>query len=76
VTEHALPVGDAHELIHLGGETAVVIPLQEYQQMRKTADAARAGRFRSNDPEDFLAISGLTDEEKDLLRRKYGLAQA
>lgn len=74
MTEQALPAGDDHEVIHLGGEAAVVVPLEEYRQMRKTADAARAGRFRSNDPEDFLAISGLTDEEKDLLRRKHGLA--
>lgn len=41
--------------------------------MRKTEAAARAGRFRSNDPEDFLAISGLSEDEKDFLRRKHGL---
>jgi hypothetical protein len=31
---------DGHELIHLGGQTAVVVPLTEYRAMKALADRA------------------------------------
>ena len=50
--------GDQYDLIHLGGETAVVVPLDEYQRLRalerrasaEDLDAAEADaiRFSSN----------------------------
>jgi hypothetical protein len=30
-----LPAGDGHEVIHLGGEAAVVVPLEEYRRLRE-----------------------------------------
>ena len=38
---------------------------------RKSLAAAKAGRFRSDDPEDVMAVMGLTEDEKNLLRRKH-----
>ena len=32
-----LPAEDSHEVIHLGGEAAVVVPLEEYHRLRQDA---------------------------------------
>jgi hypothetical protein len=47
VTE--LPADDSHEVIHLGDEAAVVVPLAEYRQLRRDAlfgYMVRAGDLR------------------------------
>jgi hypothetical protein len=36
-----LPAGDPHEVIHLGDEAAVVVPLAEYGQLRHDARRTR-----------------------------------
>jgi hypothetical protein len=60
VTEYALPTGDTHEVIHLGGHAAVIVPLDEYHQLRLAHDWRYSpGRVRTN-AEEFLAISGLS----------------
>jgi PHD/YefM family antitoxin component YafN of YafNO toxin-antitoxin module len=35
-----LPADDLHEVIHLGDEAAVVVPLGEYRQLRREAQRA------------------------------------
>lgn len=37
-----LPEEDPHEVIHLGGQTAVVLPLAEYQRLRALERQAAA----------------------------------
>jgi hypothetical protein len=34
--------GDAHDVIHLGGETAVVVPMHEYQMLAALRERASA----------------------------------
>ena len=34
--------GDGHDLIHLGGETAVVVPLHEYRMLETLRERASA----------------------------------
>jgi hypothetical protein len=74
VTSQALPDGDDHQVIRLGDETAVVVPLEEYRLLRLTHDWHHGqGRVRTS-PQEFLAISGLSDEDQRLLSDRYGLA--
>jgi hypothetical protein len=50
------------------------LPLEEYRLLRLTHDWHHShGRVRTS-PHDFLAVSGLSDEDQRLLRDRYGLA--
>lgn len=73
MTEQALPPGDGHEVVHRAGHLAVVVPLEEYRGLRLTHDWHHSPDAVRTTPEDFLALSGLTGEEQQLLRERYGL---
>jgi hypothetical protein len=36
---------DQHDVIHLGGETTVVVPMEEYRRLRAPAPAGRTMNF-------------------------------
>lgn len=36
-----LPVDDHHEVVHLGDQTAVIVPLEEYRHLKEAAEVAR-----------------------------------
>jgi hypothetical protein len=66
--EHA----DEHDLIHLGGETAVVVPLEEYRQLAALRDGAseedrRLAAIVAAHLADKAAgrVTGVTDDELD-----------
>jgi hypothetical protein len=67
-----LPAEEPYEVIHLGGQAAVIVPLEEYRQLRKAAAAAKAGRHRMSLRE-FVDWDLHTDEEKARLRDIAGL---
>ncbi|MBO3753112.1 hypothetical protein J5X84_44345 [Streptosporangiaceae bacterium NEAU-GS5] len=74
MTEHALPPDDDHEVVERGGQPAIVVPLEEYQALKLTHDWHHSlDRVRTS-PEDFLAVSGLTEQELQVLRDRYGLS--
>ncbi|MFI6318774.1 hypothetical protein ACIBG8_14700 [Nonomuraea sp. NPDC050556] len=73
MTEQALPPGDDHEVVRRGGHLAVVVPLEEYRALKLTHDWHHAPDAVRTTPEEFLAVSGLTDQEQQLLRERYGL---
>jgi hypothetical protein len=76
-----LPSDDVHEVIHLGGETAVVVPLNEYRRLRQ--DALRAQLIERADEEEAAAVAAfhvqqaagsvVTVPQADV-RRRFGLA--
>lgn len=79
--ESPLPAGDDHEVIHLGGQAAVIVPLEEYRYMRAaTRKAERAQRHREAlarkeagdtvrmTADEFIEASGLDDAGKQRLR--------
>ncbi|MFI6485061.1 hypothetical protein ACIBH1_44610 [Nonomuraea sp. NPDC050663] len=79
MSEHALdnepfPDADQHDVIHLGGQAAVVVPLEEFQRMRRAALHARfllareRGQTERMNVEDFIERTGLPDAIKDELR--------
>jgi hypothetical protein len=74
-------MGDGHEVIRLGNETAVIVPLEEYRRMReallKTEHAQRykealarreAGDTIRMSAEEFIETSGLDEAGKERLR--------
>ncbi|MCP2336880.1 hypothetical protein [Actinomadura rupiterrae] len=71
MAERMLPEGDEHQVIHLGGESAVIVPLDEYKHLRKQKEWRESeGRVRTS-PEEFLMLSGLSEEDRRQLREKY-----
>jgi hypothetical protein len=50
-----LPVDDHHEVIHLGDQTAVIVPLEEYRQLKDAAEVARVETEFAIGAADFLA---------------------
>ena len=75
-----LPVGDGHQVIHLGGEAAVVVPLEEYRRLR---DLERlAGLLELVDLEDAAVLADYRRRKgagavelvtHDEVRRRFGL---
>jgi hypothetical protein len=73
VTEHALPPGDNHEIVQRGDDLAVVVPMEEYQKLRVTYAWHNSPGRVATTPETFLAVSGLSESEQQVLRERYGL---
>jgi PHD/YefM family antitoxin component YafN of YafNO toxin-antitoxin module len=76
-----LPADDPHEVIHLGDEAAVVVPLEEYRQLRH--DALRAGLIEQTDAEEAAALAEYREQQaagtlvtvpQAEVRRRFGLA--
>jgi len=67
-----LSVEDSHQVIELGGQAAVIVPLKEYRELRKVAAAAKAGRIRMS-LEDFVNWDIHHEAEKAHLRDIAGL---
>ncbi|NVI86072.1 hypothetical protein [Actinomadura sp. BRA 177] len=67
------PLGE-HDLIHLGGEMAVVVPVEEFQNLRRAAMHARflrakaAGETERMTVEEFIERTGLPEHIKQELR--------
>jgi hypothetical protein len=63
-----------HDLIHLGGQTAVVVPVEEFQQLRHAALHARflqakaTGETERFTVEEFIERTGLPEAVKQELR--------
>jgi PHD/YefM family antitoxin component YafN of YafNO toxin-antitoxin module len=77
-----LASGDAHEVIHLGGETAVVVPLAEYRRLRH--DAHRAQLIELSDEEEAAGVAAFRAQQaagpivtvpQAEVRRRFGLAE-
>jgi hypothetical protein len=47
--------GDDHDVIHLGGETAVVVPLQEYRMLAALRERATAEEIEEAEIEAAIA---------------------
>jgi len=47
--------GDGHDLIHLGGETAVVVPLHEYRMLETLREHASAEEIEEAEIEAAIA---------------------
>jgi len=47
--------GDGHDLIHLGGETAVVVPLDEYRMLETLRERASAEEIEEAEIEAAIA---------------------
>jgi PHD/YefM family antitoxin component YafN of YafNO toxin-antitoxin module len=76
-----LPANDPHEVIHLGDEAAVVVPLDEYRQLRH--DAQRARLIEQADAEEAVALAEYREQQaagtvttvpQAEVRRRFGLA--
>jgi PHD/YefM family antitoxin component YafN of YafNO toxin-antitoxin module len=76
-----LPAGDPHEVIHLGDEAAVVVPLAEYRQLRD--DARRSRLIEQADVEEAAALAEYRAQQavgpvktvpQAEVRRRFGLA--
>ncbi|MBO3751907.1 hypothetical protein J5X84_38055 [Streptosporangiaceae bacterium NEAU-GS5] len=52
---------------------AVVVPLEECRALKLTHDWHHSPDRVRTSPEDFLAVSGLTEQEQQVLRERYGL---
>src|ERR1700721_1205764 len=52
--------GGSHDVIHLGGETAVVVPLDEYRMLAALRDRASADEIE--EAEIDAAIAGLAED--------------
>jgi hypothetical protein len=79
-TMSELPVGDGHEVIHLGGEAAVVVPLEEYRRLRELERLA--GLLEVADLEDAAVLADYCQRKgagavglvaHDEVRRRFGL---
>jgi hypothetical protein len=75
-----LPVGDGHQVIRLGDETAVVVPLVEYRRLRELE--RRAGLVEQADAEEAEALAEYRAQQdtgtatrvpQDEVRRRFGL---
>ncbi|GGV31540.1 hypothetical protein GCM10010182_63830 [Actinomadura cremea] len=68
------PAAADHDLIRLGGETAVVVPLEEFENLRRAAmhtrflKAKAAGRTERMTVEEFIERTGLPEHVKQELR--------
>ena len=76
-----LPIGDEHQVIRLGGEAAVVVPLEEYRQLREAERRARLVEQADADEAEALAeyraqqaAGTVTAVPQDEVRRRFGLA--
>jgi len=76
-----LPASDPHEVIHLGDEAAVVVPLAEYRQLRH--DARRTRLIEQADAEEVAALAEYRAQQaagpvktvpQAEVRRRFGLA--
>jgi PHD/YefM family antitoxin component YafN of YafNO toxin-antitoxin module len=76
-----LRVGDDHQVIRLGGETAVVVPLEEYRHLRELE--RRAQLVEEADAEEAEALAEYREQQaagtvtvvqQDEVRRRFGLA--
>ena len=76
-----LPADDPHEVIHLGDEAAVVVPLEEYRQLRREALHARL--IELTDTEEAAALAEYREQKaagalvtvsQAEVRRRLGLA--
>jgi hypothetical protein len=77
-----LPVDDQHEVIHLGGQAAVVVPIDEYTRLR---DAERQARLTAQaDAEEAEALAEYRAHQKagtvvalpqGEVRQRFGLAR-
>jgi hypothetical protein len=75
-----LPADDQHEVIHLGGEAAVVVPLEEYRRLR---DLERQAQLTARaDEEEAVALVEYRAQQQagtvvaipqDEVRRRFGL---
>jgi len=57
-----LPADDPHEVIHLGDQAAVVVPLDEYRQLRQ--EALRARLIEQNDARRPLLSPSITSKRR------------
>lgn len=55
MSAQSIEPGDGHELIHLGGETAVVVPIDEYRRLRALERRAPADLLEEAEAEAVLA---------------------
>jgi PHD/YefM family antitoxin component YafN of YafNO toxin-antitoxin module len=76
-----LPADDPHEVIHLGDEAAVVVPLAEYRQLRH--EARRARLIEQTDAGEAAALAEYREQQaagavvtvpQAEVRRRFGLA--
>ncbi|GAA2086048.1 hypothetical protein [Actinomadura alba] len=75
-----LPADDQYEVIHLGGEAAVVVPLEEYRRLRELERRARLSEQADADEAAALAeyraqqeagtVAAVSQAE---VRRRFGL---
>jgi hypothetical protein len=76
-----LPAGDGHDVIHLGGATAVVVPIEEYRRLRElerrallteqadTEEAAALAEYRAQ--QQARTVVSIPQAE---VRRRFGLS--
>ena len=76
-----LRVGDDHQVIRLGGETAVVVPLEEYRKLRELERRAQLAEQADADEAEALteyreqqAAGAVAVVPQDEVRRRFGLA--
>jgi PHD/YefM family antitoxin component YafN of YafNO toxin-antitoxin module len=76
-----LPAGDGHDVIHLGGETAVVVPMEEYRRLRELE--RRTLLLEKADAEEAAALAEYRAQQQagtvvavpqGEVRRRFGLA--
>jgi PHD/YefM family antitoxin component YafN of YafNO toxin-antitoxin module len=76
-----LPVGDDHQVIRLGDEAAVVVPLEEYRRLRELERCADL--VEQTDAEEAEALAEyraqreagtVTAVPQDEVRRRFGLS--
>jgi len=76
-----LPADDPHQVIHLGDEAAVVVPLGEYRQLRH--DALRARLIEQADAAEAAALAEYREQQavgtvatvpQAEVRRRFGRA--
>lgn len=75
-----LPVGDDHQVIRLGGEVAVVVPLDEYRRLRELERRAQLAEQADAEEAEALAeyraqqdAGTVTAIPQDEVRRRFGL---
>lgn len=75
-----LPAGDDHQVIRLGGEAAVVVPLDEYRRLRELERRATFAEQADAEEAEALAeyraqqdAGTVTTVPQDEVRRRFGL---
>lgn len=80
-TMSELPAEDGHDVIHLGGEAAVIVPLEEYRRLRELerrtllveqTDAEEAGALAEYRAEQEAGTVVLVPQAE--VRRQFGLS--